>query len=298
MEQTYKDIEIIFVDDCGKDGSMDIVRNTVEEYPQLAKRVKYVIHHANMGSSASRRDGMLAATGDYIIQVDSDDYVMPNYIENLANEAINSDSDVVMCKLLSDKNGVLASMKYQYSESPHQSLIYTLKGVLHSSLCNKLIKVSVLKENNIYPITGVNMYDDFSIVYRVLFFSKKISILDDALYIYNRNNENSYTSCRSKDYIPGFLSLKSNIDSFSEHNKWDKELLDAKHFFYVELSGAILRSLELSEIKKNRELYSFGINKIKYIALHPHIGFYNKIILVLIKLRMYFVAKSLLRKRR
>ena len=79
QDHVLLDIELIIVDDCGQDQSMDIVRQIVAGYhgPVLCK----VLHHdKNLGLSAARNTGLKAATGDYVLFVDSDDYLLPNSI--------------------------------------------------------------------------------------------------------------------------------------------------------------------------------------------------------------------------
>lgn len=82
IEQTYKNIEIILVDD----GSLDDSGNIADEYATRDNRIK-VIHKANAGVSAARNSGLDAATGDFVCFSDGDDYVMPNYVEHLLNNS-------------------------------------------------------------------------------------------------------------------------------------------------------------------------------------------------------------------
>jgi glycosyltransferase involved in cell wall biosynthesis len=89
LAQTYKDIEIIIVDDCGNDGSMEIVSRYDDE------RIKIIKHSENMGAGWARRHGIEAATGDYIITIDGDDWISPTFIEDLVNNAKETNADIV-----------------------------------------------------------------------------------------------------------------------------------------------------------------------------------------------------------
>ena len=71
--QTLDDIEYIFVDDCTPDNSMEVLQKVMDEYPKRKLHTKIIIHTTNTGQSGSRKDGILAATGDYIIHCDADD---------------------------------------------------------------------------------------------------------------------------------------------------------------------------------------------------------------------------------
>lgn len=92
LAQTEKNIELILVDDGSKDRSLQIC----EEYAKKDSRIR-VIHQENAGVSAARNKGILAATGEYLGFVDSDDWIEPDMYESLLMEAGRTESDVVMC---------------------------------------------------------------------------------------------------------------------------------------------------------------------------------------------------------
>lgn len=92
LVQTEKNIEIILVDDGSKDQSLQIC----EEYAKRDSRIR-VIHQENAGVSAARNKGILAASGEYLGFVDSDDWIEPDMYESLLREAGRKESDVVMC---------------------------------------------------------------------------------------------------------------------------------------------------------------------------------------------------------
>ncbi|MCR5506573.1 MAG: glycosyltransferase, partial [bacterium] len=90
INQTYKNLEIILVNDGSKDSSIDICK----AYVKKDKRIKY-IYQKNMGLSASRNTGIKNATGDYIHFIDSDDYIPLDYYEKMISALGNSDADIV-----------------------------------------------------------------------------------------------------------------------------------------------------------------------------------------------------------
>ena len=87
FSQTYKNIEVIIIDDCGNDGSMNIVHKHIQKLPQ-DKRPIIINHEKNKGLSATRNTGIRRATGEYIYFIDSDDYISPHCIESFINLAI------------------------------------------------------------------------------------------------------------------------------------------------------------------------------------------------------------------
>lgn len=91
LNQTYKDIELIVVEDCSTDNTLAIVEKIAAE----DSRVEIIKHGVNMGAGMGRRDGINAATGEYFITVDADDWLDSNFIESLVNRAKESGADVV-----------------------------------------------------------------------------------------------------------------------------------------------------------------------------------------------------------
>ena len=96
FEQTYMNIEYVFVNDVTPDKSIIILNQVTEDYPQRSKDVKIVTHSTNRGVSAARNTGLAAATGDYLLYVDSDDYLCKDAVEQLVNKAEEKNADIVL----------------------------------------------------------------------------------------------------------------------------------------------------------------------------------------------------------
>ena len=79
LAQTFNDFEAIFIDDCGNDGSMDIV----QKYADKDSRFQIIIHSKNKGTGISRNDGIDVANGKYISFLDPDDWLEPDYFETI-----------------------------------------------------------------------------------------------------------------------------------------------------------------------------------------------------------------------
>ena len=91
LNQTYQDIELVVFEDCSTDNTLSIIEKIANE----DSRVVIVKHNVNLGAGMGRRDGINAATGDYFITVDADDWLDADFIEALANRAKVSGADVV-----------------------------------------------------------------------------------------------------------------------------------------------------------------------------------------------------------
>ncbi len=95
LDQTWQDMEVLVVNDCTPDNSMEIVRRVVADHPR-GTMVRVLEHEANGGLSAARNTGIRAATGDYLYFLDSDDYLPSDSIENLAGPAAQCYADFVI----------------------------------------------------------------------------------------------------------------------------------------------------------------------------------------------------------
>ncbi len=193
FEQTLKDIEIIFVDDCSPDNSIELVKKLAGNYPDRLAQIRYVRHDQNRGLAQARKTGLDIATGEYVAHCDSDDYVSLEMYEKLYDEAERTKSEIVYCNLVMDygiKQTVLSSV-LSYEEK--SILLERYISFDWNSLCNLLVKRSVYFGNIIsYPI-GIAYCEDFYVSCQLFYYAKKISKVNESLYFYNRTNESSIT---------------------------------------------------------------------------------------------------------
>ena len=95
FQQTYKEVEYIFVNDHTPDRSMEIIKNCIAEYPHL--KTVLLEHSVNKGLPAARNTGLSVATGKYVFHCDSDDFVEPDMLEKLYQRAEETNADIVWC---------------------------------------------------------------------------------------------------------------------------------------------------------------------------------------------------------
>lgn len=96
FEQTLDDIEYIFVNDCTKDRSIDILNEVINDYPARKQQIRIVHHEKNKGLPFARQSGWQVATGEYVANCDSDDWVDLNLYEMMYKEAIEKNADIVV----------------------------------------------------------------------------------------------------------------------------------------------------------------------------------------------------------
>ena len=96
FNQDLDNIEYIFINDYSSDNSLKILKSLIENSPRK-KDVKLLENKENLGVAKTRKKGMLEATGDFVIQIDADDWIDANMISTLYNKAIENNSDIVTC---------------------------------------------------------------------------------------------------------------------------------------------------------------------------------------------------------
>lgn len=108
FEQSYGNIEYIFIDDCSSDQSLSILYRIINRYPIRKNNTHIIKHNYNMGVSVSRQECILASTGEYMIYCDADDWPENTMYEELISKAITTNADIVGCDYFSHDqlNGV------------------------------------------------------------------------------------------------------------------------------------------------------------------------------------------------
>lgn len=228
FRQTLQDVEIIFVDDCSPDNSISVIERILDRYPQQRSRTKFIRKKTNEGLAAARLSGLQNATGEYVLQVDSDDYLALNIAELLWEEAQSTKADIVVC----DYYNVYAGKAVRRTSRPALTgldcMAQILRGETPSSVWNKLIKRELFVQNDIWPIPGLDMLEDRAVMYRLFYFAGRISYVPQALYYYVFNTS-SITAKMSEGSVLNSYCLTQKIDEFyKEHSILDPMLLEAK----------------------------------------------------------------------
>lgn len=221
LNQTFTNFELILVDDGSPDNSGKIC----DEYAQKDDRV-IVIHKENGGVSSARNVGIDKAKGKYICFVDSDDYVSKDYLKTLIDVEENNNADNIWCYFKSvDKYSEKIDCKEVSSEPNIEK--YTVKDImtLHEKWLDagpvcKLYISDIIKENNLKFDESLSLGEDliFNFVY-LDYTNKNIIVINNELYFYLQNNENSL----SKKYYQDMFEIYKKINSvmYQYLNKWN-----------------------------------------------------------------------------
>ena len=196
LSQTYKDFELILIDDGSKDQSLEICR----QYAQKDSRVK-VIHQENSGVSVARNKGLLAATGSWVTFVDSDDWVDETFLEDFQIEK-NGNADMI-CQGLKYIDHATGSVKRERRfgedciEAPDAEGKIEKYDVLSFgvTVC-KCFKRSVIETNNIRFDELIAYHEDHIFTLSFIFYSRRIATVDVCGYNYRCGHNVSSLSKR------------------------------------------------------------------------------------------------------
>ena len=194
FNQTYGNIEYIFVNDCTKDGSISVLKETLSHFPEREAQVRIVNHTQNRGLAAARNTVVTEATGEFIMHVDSDDYVDEHIVEKAMRKQQENDADIVVIDFLKAYPTFTVPRHYLSFAQPKDYCIDVLARKSPISIWAKLIRRSLYMDNGIVCKEGCNQGEDFQVLPVLLYNAKRIVNLHEALYYYDCSNDGSYSN--------------------------------------------------------------------------------------------------------
>ncbi len=258
LNQTFKDFELILVNDGSIDNSLEICKH----YKNIDDRI-YIINKKNGGLSSARNAGLDIAKGEYIGFVDSDDYIHPQMYEILYDQIIKNKADISMCefKKVSEFNkNELANKVVLNKEAEilnNKEAVYKLgenDSVTYVVAWNKLYKKSLF--NNVKFKEGI-IHEDEYIIHRLLYQAKKIVYIKEKLHFYLQREGsimNKKLNINSADYL---LACSDRVRFFYEKDliqlkdKWQKIYLWKFFNDYPELYKEYNRNKKLKILRKD-----------------------------------------------
>ena len=287
LNQTYNNIEIILVNDCSKDNSLDICN----EYSKANDNVKVISNDRNSGVSATRNNGINNSTGEYICFVDSDDYVESNYIEVLYYY-YQKYNTVPICGFVYHDEYNLAK-PVTYSWSGNEGLVslgeaFKLKSELYlTALWTKLFDRRLIVDKNIKFDINISVGEDlrFSIEYFDKNNISEVYVLKSPLYHYMKLSGNSLMS----NFVDNFdrekysLNLIKNL-AIKYNKSVDVEYKKAIEQLKTSMIYLIMREKKYSKKEK--------LTKIRTIDQEYGISNYYKDILNIMKEKIVNIIKK------
>lgn len=265
VTQTLHDMEIICVDDCGTDKSMDIVR----KYADTDNRIKIIRNKQNIGLAASRNAGIAIARADYVMFFDSDDWVEPKMCKIMYDAITRDNTDVVMCGVNvvyeADTHHKKSDTGYFRVKRPGifdvtENLIYQTCGIA----CNKIFKRSIISEHGIRFPDGLK-YEDVCFFNMYMLWAKKMSFITDKLYNYRRRAGSIMNQTFQQNAINHAIDGMGTATWYYNYIK-SHGLLDSKKIYFwrnVFINNFYFALDNASNPTHRREIFDYAIKFIR-----------------------------------
>lgn len=219
MGQTMPDdVEFLFVDDASTDDSLCRLRKVLQDYPERISQVRIFPFPDHQGVAEMRTVGMKAAKGEYIGWCDADDWVEPNMFQTMIDAADSSMADIVVCSYYDHSPEKIDQQRRYYHSNPreHIRLLYEQPDTT-LFLWDKILRRSILTENQILPEQGIDLGEDRSILVKMFCRSGRLISVEQGLYHHTIGQPVSLTSndkssryrfeqdCANTDAVCAFL---------------------------------------------------------------------------------------------
>ena len=230
VNQTFKDIEIICVDDCGTDNSIQIA----EEYAKKDERIKIIHHETNKGLAISRNTGMDNASGEYIFFLDSDDYILPNILEKLYENICTTQADIVLSRPIAfaddnnNKNIIRRTEEMNDWIEKYKTGYYQICIDNYISLTNKILvtawgklyKKDFLEKNHLRFIEKKVIHEDEGFWLKVCSCFPIVIYIEDIGIMYRIRNDSIMDLRKNEQSNHDFLcNVKDAAEYFCKYRK-------------------------------------------------------------------------------
>lgn len=262
INQTLKDIEIICINDCSTDNSLEILK----EYQNKDKRIKIINLKENKKQGYARNIALNKANGEYIGFIDSDDWIDLNYFEKLYTKAKEYDCDIALAT-----NVRIGKNKYKKRLNiKKEEIVYSLEDKIR--ICNqwknecptnKIYKTKFLKDNNITFSEGC-FCEDKIFTTKAIYYSNKIISVPNIYYYYFENptsTVNSKAKKHTKELINDKNKAKKEVINFLRQN--NVSFADGK-YWALEKEWKILH---LTILSLKRSLYREGVYLFNFLPV-------------------------------
>lgn len=265
LAQSYKNYEIILVDDGSTDTSGEICDEYAEGYTQVS-----VIHKSNGGLSDARNTGLKHSSGEYVYFLDSDDFIVQAAFEKLVSLAEREQTDLIFFDAVSfedaDKNYNIAQRyvrKKQYDSKKGEELLCELleNKDFHSAVPLCFMRKDILEKNKLDFVDGI-VYEDMIFTYKLCMSSAVVAHCFESLYHRRYRESSIMTSKKNKRYFDSVCRVYADvlvfsIDENNVHMPVAKKYITKCAFNvfnnYEKLSGCDKRNsrVQLNDIKKS-----------------------------------------------
>lgn len=235
LEQTYSNLEFVFVDDGSTDDSVSILLHTINDYPDCKDKVLIFSHGCNKGLPDARNTGVFGCHGDLVYHVDPDDWLEKNAVELMVKRQVETGADIITARAWSHYEDRIEEYQDGGRNLNREDLLWSLLTYMVTpNLWLRLIKRSLYLDYGVKGIEGLTGAEDFQVLTRLVYYSQKHSGIDDFVYHYNRYRTNSVTNgVKLKYQIQAIYSVRVVISFFADKEKYWYDLIAGRDVFNI-----------------------------------------------------------------
>lgn len=273
VNQTYKNLEIILVDDGSPDGCSKLCDELAEKDPRIR-----VVHKPNGGLSDARNAGMAVASGDFIYFMDSDDFIIPNCIELHLNAIVQTGADFSVANIKVEGSKTLVLKKINPNLDVNNPMKSFFRKDWDVSGCNKMFNLKFLKGNSLSFEKGL-IHEDILWSFKLAEKANKIAVVNEDTYIYMIRQDSITTKTVKSKKIDSLIHIFNEMGNDWSNNVVNHNLSYEFGAFYdywrFYAALAILRLAEGNKVKYYNEICSLAIsnassNKFKALLSMPY----------------------------
>lgn len=252
-EQTYQNIEFIWVDDATPDNSIELLEQVAAEYPNRNSQSRIITHIHNRGLPSARNTGLYHARGEYIFHCDSDDYVNREMISDFVEKAVSENADIVYSDWYLSFAKSERYMKQPSYTDPKDCVRSMLAGSMRFNVWNKLVKRSIYEDNQITFPDGFGMGEDMTMI-KLFAYAQKVAYIGSAYYHYMQVNPQAFTKVFSEAHWQQLYRNVSDIKTFIERT-YGTAFSDELHFFALNVKLPLLISSDYDSYERWLQLF-------------------------------------------
>lgn len=215
LDQTYQDLQFIFVNDGTKDRSMEILRDLIaNRYAHLQSRI-VIVDKENGGLPSARKAGLDVAEGEYVLFADSDDWMETDAVEKVMAKADETHADIIYFDLIKEYgNRTSYKREREYTGATKDDFIVNIFNYKSFGYTvTKCFKRKLYTENVIY-FPKLGMHEDIYLMSQIIFHAKSLVHIPEALYHYRKDNPDSFCA---QDRLKRHVSSTTNLLDLYEH---------------------------------------------------------------------------------
>ena len=194
FEQTYDNLEYIFVDDCSPDNSIAILKRVMEDYPERESHVRIICHERNRGLAAARNTALDAANGPFVTHVDSDDYLDRDAIRLLVKKQEGTGADIVSGNYYEVWSSGIKKVSEPPCNDQYEMLLQEISCSKTHYIWRRLINSRLYNDYHIRVKENVNFMEDWQQIAILAYYAKGVARIDEHIYYYDCTNSSSYIS--------------------------------------------------------------------------------------------------------